>query len=49
MSKEVCLAMFSRNFGSDKIVRTLRTYVHPFTKAGVKFCNINDSFAFSPG
>ena len=29
--------MHSRNFGSDKIVRTLRTYVYPFMKAGVKF------------
>ena len=38
MSKKICLAMHSRNFGSEKIVRTLRTYVHPFMKAGVKFC-----------
>ena len=38
MSKKICLAMHSRNVSSDKIVRTMRTYVHPFMKAGVKFC-----------
>ena len=46
MSKKICSAMHSRNFASDKIFRTLRTYVHPFMKAGVKFCISRTTRAF---
>ena len=34
--------MHSRNFGSDKFVRSFRMYVHPFMKAGVKFLHFKD-------
>ena len=38
MGKKIWLSMHPRNFCSDKTVRTVFTYVHPFIEAGVNFC-----------
>ena len=43
MGKKICLSRLPRNFGSEKVALTrtylyVRTYIHPFMYAGVKFC-----------